>query len=43
MNNTTQIQANVLILKQILNLIPRRMINGLALETSVEANSRSSS
>jgi hypothetical protein len=31
----------VLVLKQILNLIPRGMINRLALETGVEAKSRS--
>ena len=41
MNNTTPARANVIVLKQILNLIPRAMINRLALETRVEAKSRS--
>jgi len=36
MNNTTPTRANVLILKQILNLIPRRLINRHALETGIE-------
>ena len=41
MNNTTPARANVIVLKQILNLIPRAMINRLALETGIEAKSRS--
>ena len=41
MNKTTPARANVIVLKQILNLIPRAMINRLALETGVEAKSRS--
>ena len=39
MNNTTPARANVIVLKQILNLIPRATINRLALETGVEAKS----
>ena len=41
MNNKTPTRANVVVLKQILNLIPRRMINRHALETGVEAKARS--
>lgn len=41
MNKTTPTRANVLVLKQILNLIPRRLINRHALETGVEAKARS--
>ena len=41
MNKTTPTRANVLVLKQILNLIPRRLINRHALETGVEAKGRS--
>lgn len=41
MNNKAPARANVIVLKQILNLIPRGMINRLALETGVEAKSRS--
>jgi hypothetical protein len=41
MNNTTPTRANVLVLKQILNLIPRRLINRHAIETGVEAKARS--
>ena len=40
MNNTTPTRANVVVLKQFLNLIPRGMINRLARETGVEAKSR---
>ena len=40
MNNKAPTRANVIVLKQILNLIPRAMINRLALETGVEAKSR---
>jgi len=40
MNNTTPTRANVVVLKQILNLIPRGMINRHALATGVEAKSR---
>ena len=40
MNHTTPAHANGVVLKQILNLIPRAMINRLALETGVEAKSR---
>ena len=36
MNKTTPTLANVVVLKQILNLIPRGMINRHALETGVE-------
>jgi hypothetical protein len=38
MNNTTPTRANVVILKQMLNLIPRGLINRHALETGVEAS-----
>lgn len=41
MNKTTPTRTNVIVLKQILNLIPRGMINRLARETGVEAKSRS--
>lgn len=41
MNKTTPTRANVVVLKQILNLIPRGMINRHALETGVEAKARS--
>ena len=37
MNNKTPTRANVIVLKQILNLIPRGMINRQARETGVEA------
>lgn len=40
MHNTTPARANVVVLKQMLNLIPRGMINRHALETGVEAKSR---
>lgn len=40
MNNKTPTCANVIVLKQILNFIPRGMINRLALETGVEAKAR---
>ena len=40
MNNKTPTRANVIVLKQILNFIPRGMINRLALETDVEAKAR---
>ncbi len=40
MNNQAPTQANVIVLKQILNLIPRGMINRFALETGVEDKSR---
>jgi hypothetical protein len=40
MNNTTPARANVIVLKQMLNLIPRGMINRHALETGVEAKAR---
>lgn len=40
MNNKAPARANVIVLKQILNLIPRGMINRLALETGVEAKAR---
>ena len=40
MNNKTPTRANVIVLKQILNFIPRGMINRLALETGVEAKAR---
>ena len=36
MNNTTPTRANVVVLKQMLNLIPRGLINRHALETGVE-------
>jgi hypothetical protein len=38
MNNTTPTRANVVVLKQMLNLIPRGLINRHALETGVEAS-----
>jgi hypothetical protein len=41
MNKTTPTRANVVVLKQILNLIPRGMINRHALETGVEGKARS--
>lgn len=41
MNKTTPTRANVVVLKQMLNLIPRGMINHHALETGVEAKARS--
>ncbi len=41
MHNKTPTRANVVVLKQILNLIPRGMINRHALETGVEAKARS--
>jgi hypothetical protein len=41
MNNTTPTRANVVVLKQILNLIPRGMINRHALETGVAGKARS--
>ena len=37
MNKTPPARPNVLVLKQILNPIPRGMINRLALETGVDA------
>jgi hypothetical protein len=37
MHKTTPTRANVVVLKQMLNLIPRGMINRHALETGVEA------
>ena len=40
MNKTPPARFNVLVLKQILNLIPRGMINLLALETGVDAKAR---
>jgi hypothetical protein len=40
MNKTTPTRANVIVLKQILNLIPREMINRHARETGVEAKAR---
>ena len=40
MNKQTPTRANVVVLKQIHNLIPRGMINRLALETGVEAKAR---
>lgn len=40
MHNTTPARANVVVLKQMLNLIPRGMINRHALETGVGAKSR---
>ena len=40
MNKTSPARANVVVLKQILNLIPRGMINRHALETGVEAKAR---
>ena len=41
MNKTTPTRANVVVLKQMLNLIPRGLINRHALETGVEAKARS--
>jgi len=41
MNKTIPTRANVVVLKQILNLIPCGMINRHALETGVEAKARS--
>jgi len=41
MNNTTPTRANVVVLKQMLNLIPRGLINRHALATGVEAKARS--
>ena len=38
MNNKTPARSNVVVLKQILNLIPRGIINRHALETGVEGN-----
>ena len=40
MNNTTPTRANVVVLKQILNLIPRGLINRHARETGVDAKAR---
>jgi len=40
MNNKTPALSNVLVLKQILNLIPRGMISRHALETGVEGKAR---
>jgi hypothetical protein len=40
MNNKTPTRANVTVLKQMLNLIPRGVINRHALETGVEAKAR---
>ncbi len=40
MNNKKPTRANVIVLKQILNFIPRGMINRLALETGVEAKAQ---
>ena len=40
MYNTPPARANVVVLKQLLNLIPRGMINRHALETGVEAKAR---
>jgi len=40
MNNATPTRANVVVLKQMLNLIPRGMINRHARETGVEAKAR---
>ena len=41
MNTTTPARGNVIVLKQLLNLIPRGMINRLAIETGVQAKARS--
>lgn len=41
MNKKTPTRANVVVLKQMLNLIPRGMINRIAKETGVEEKSRS--
>jgi hypothetical protein len=40
MNKTAPARSNVIVLKQMLNLIPRGMINRHALETGVEAKAR---
>jgi hypothetical protein len=40
MNKTAPTRANVVVLKQLLNLIPRGLINRHALETGVEAKAR---
>ena len=40
MNKTTPTRANVIVLKQMLNLIPRGMINRIARETGVDKKSR---
>jgi hypothetical protein len=40
MNNTKPTRANVVVIKQMLNLIPREMINRIARETGVEQKSR---
>ena len=40
MKNTPPTRANLVILKQLLNLIPRGLINRHALETGVEAKAR---
>ena len=40
MNKTPPARSNVLVLKQILNLIPRGMINRLAVQTGVDAKAR---
>jgi hypothetical protein len=41
MKNTPPTRANVIVLKQMRNLIPRGLINRHALETGVEAKARS--
>jgi hypothetical protein len=41
MNKTTPTRANVIVLKQILNLIPRGLINRHAFESGVQAKARS--
>lgn len=40
MNTTTPTRGNVIVLKQLLNLIPRGMINRLAIQTGVESRAR---
>jgi IS4 transposase len=40
MNTTTPTRGNVIVLKQLLNLIPRGMINRLAIQTGVEDKAR---
>jgi hypothetical protein len=40
MNKTTPTRGNVVVLKQMLNLIARGMVNPHALETGVEAKAR---
>ena len=40
MNKTTPARGNVIVLKQLLNLIPRGMINRLAIQTGVQAKAR---